>query len=201
MRSRRSPTAPALLLGGAVDVLVEAVDPVLDALEALGDRPHAPGEALDVGGRGDVQRAHRDLLGLGGLLARLEGAGQRAVDQRVLEQVLGELAQRVLALPGQAAAQPFRGGLVRSSGAFLARRRRSPPRTCAARGRTAVERLARPRTQASTRHGATHRLERLGRVALLAFAAHRDRTSSAPAKRGSGSRPPCADGACRPRQP
>ena len=32
----------------AGEALVEAVDAVLDALQALGDRPHAPREALDV---------------------------------------------------------------------------------------------------------------------------------------------------------
>ena len=46
------------------EALVEAVDAVLDALQALGDRPHAPREALDVGRRRDVQRAEGDLLGL-----------------------------------------------------------------------------------------------------------------------------------------
>ena len=91
------------LSGG--EALVEAVDAVLDALEALGDRAHAAREALEVGRRGDVERADRDLLRLGGLLARLERAGDRAVDERVLEQVLGELAEGVLALPGEALAQ------------------------------------------------------------------------------------------------
>ena len=41
-----------------------------------------------------------------GVLARLEGAGDRAVDQRVLQQVLRQLAQGVLALPREPVAQP-----------------------------------------------------------------------------------------------
>ena len=77
--------------------LVEPVDAVLDALQALRDRAHAAREALDVGGRGDVEGVVRDLLGLDGLLARLEGTRDRAAHQRVAEQVLGELAEGLLA--------------------------------------------------------------------------------------------------------
>ena len=61
-------------------------------------------EALDVAGRREVQRTHRDLLGLGGLVADAERARQRAVDERVLEQVLGEAAERLLALGREAVA-------------------------------------------------------------------------------------------------
>src|SRR4051794_10776251 len=91
--------------------LVEAIDAVLDALEALRDGPDPTRQALDVGRRRDVEGAHRDLLGLGRLLAGVEGAGDRPVDERVLEQVLGELAEGVLALAGQTAAQAVVGGL------------------------------------------------------------------------------------------
>jgi hypothetical protein len=55
-------------------------------------------------------------VGLRGLLACLEGARERAVDERVLEEVLGELAERVLTLAGEALAQPFGGGGVRHGG-------------------------------------------------------------------------------------
>ena len=96
----------------AREALVEAVDAVLDALQALGDRPHAPREALDVGRGREVQRAERDLLGLGGLLARLEGARDGAVDERVLEQVLGEPSEGVLALSGKALAQAVAAGFL-----------------------------------------------------------------------------------------
>ena len=48
----------------------------------------------------------------GGLLARLEGARDGAVDERVLEQVLGEPAEGVLALSGEALAQAVAAGLV-----------------------------------------------------------------------------------------
>ena len=48
----------------------------------------------------------------GGLLARLEGARDGAVDQRVLEQVLGELPEGVLALSGEALAQAVAAGFL-----------------------------------------------------------------------------------------
>ena len=84
---------------------VEAVDGVLDALKALRDRPQAPGEALDVGGRRQVEGPHGGLLGLGRAFARLEGPGDRPADQRVLQQLLRQLAQRVLALARQPVTQ------------------------------------------------------------------------------------------------
>ena len=96
--------------------LVEPVDGVLDALQPLGDRADPAGQALDVGRRRDVQRAEGGLLGLGRLLARLEGPGDGAGDQRVLEQVLGELADRVLALPGEPLAE---AGIVVGHGATV----------------------------------------------------------------------------------
>ena len=87
--------------------LVEPVDAVLDALEALGDRAQAARQPLDVGGRRDVERAQRGLLGLRGLLARLERPRERAVDQRVLQQILRQLAEGVLALLGEPTPQPL----------------------------------------------------------------------------------------------
>ena len=96
----------------AGEALVEAVDAVLDALQALGDRPHAPREALDVGGRRDVERPEGDLLSRGGLLAGLEGARDGAVDQGVLEQILGQSPEGVLALSGEALAQAVAAGFL-----------------------------------------------------------------------------------------
>ena len=90
-------------LGGARDLLepaVEPVDPVLDPLEPLRDRAQPAREPLEVRGRGQVERAHRGLLRGDRPLARLEGAAERARHDRVLQQVLGELAERVLALAG-----------------------------------------------------------------------------------------------------
>ena len=86
--------------------LVEAVDAVLDALEALRDRAHAPRQPLDVGRGRDVERRERRLLRRGRLLARLERASDRAAHERVREQVLGQPAEGVLALLGQPLASP-----------------------------------------------------------------------------------------------
>ena len=83
------------------------MDAVLDALQALGDRAQAPRQAFDVGGGGQVQGPHRDLLGLGGLLAGVGGATQRAAQQGVVEQVGQRLAEPVLSAAGQAVAQAF----------------------------------------------------------------------------------------------
>ena len=52
----------------------------------------------------------------GGLLARLEGARDGAVDQRVLEQVLRESPEGVLALSGEALAQAVAAGFVVHAG-------------------------------------------------------------------------------------
>ena len=98
MASRRWSSAAVVDSGD--DVLVEAVDAVLDALQALGDRSHPAREALDVCRRGDVQRPEGHLLGLGPSRAPRRRARDRSVHQRVLEEVLGELAQGVL--PGLA---------------------------------------------------------------------------------------------------
>ena len=62
------------------------------------DRAQAAGEALDVGRRRDVEGAHRGLLCLHRALAGVEGAGEGAAHDRVLEELLGELAEDVLAL-------------------------------------------------------------------------------------------------------
>ena len=54
---------------------------------------------------GQVERAHRRLLRGHGALARLERAADRAGHERVLQEVLRELAERVLALAGDPVAQ------------------------------------------------------------------------------------------------
>ena len=100
-RCPRGPCGAGAAAAAARPVL-EPVEGVLDALEALGDRAQPPRQPLDVGGRRDVQRAHRRLLRLHGLLAGLEGAGQRPVHHRVRDQLLGDLAERLLALAREA---------------------------------------------------------------------------------------------------
>ena len=91
---------------------VELVDAVLDRVEALRHRPDAAREPLEVGGRRQVERAERDGLGLGGLLARLEDATDRRGDELALEQLARELAERVLTRPRDAIAQPLVLALV-----------------------------------------------------------------------------------------
>lgn len=82
---------------GVREPLVEPVDAVLDRFEALRDRAQPAGQALDVGSGRDVQRAHRSLLCLYGALACFERAGDRPRDEGIVHQVLGDLADRVLA--------------------------------------------------------------------------------------------------------
>ncbi len=79
---------------------------VLDALQALRDRAQAAREAFDVGGRRQVQRAERKLLGLGGAIARIERTADRAGYQRILDQVSQSLAELVLGAVSQTLAQP-----------------------------------------------------------------------------------------------
>ena len=83
-----------------LDALLEPVQSILDALKPLRDAAQTPGEAFEVAGRGKVERAHRDLLGPHGALARLEGRRQSAGHHGVLQQLLGELPDRLFALTG-----------------------------------------------------------------------------------------------------
>ena len=123
--------------------LVEPVDRLLDALHPLGHRAQPARQPLDVGRRRDVERAHRGLLRLHGALARLERPRDRGVHERVLEQLLGELAERVLALAGDPVAQPALG--VVCHGVLLAGFRGS---RCEGRGdATRRSRRARPGTE------------------------------------------------------
>ena len=65
----------------------------------------APGQPFDVRRRGEVQRAHRDLLRLGGLLARVERPSDRPGEQRVFQQIGQRLAESVLRVAAQTLAQ------------------------------------------------------------------------------------------------
>ena len=104
--------AAARLRGERLKALLDAIERVLDRLEPLADRAHAPRQALDVGRRRDVERAHRHVLGLDGLLARVEGPLQRGGHERVARQLLGQLPERLLTLAGEALANAFLLGLV-----------------------------------------------------------------------------------------
>src|SRR5205807_3004128 len=111
----------------ALEPDVEPVHRVLDALESLGDRAQAPGEPLDVGGRGDSKGAHRHLLRLHRLLARLEGAAERGRQHRVARQLLRDLAQGLLALARDALAEPLVAALVgHRAGAYRTPSERRP---------------------------------------------------------------------------
>ena len=88
---------------------IEAVNPVLDPLQPLRDRAQPARQPFDVGGGGDVERAHRQLLRLGRLLARIERPPNRPRQQRVVEQVRQRLAEMVLAGAGEALTQVLHG--------------------------------------------------------------------------------------------
>ena len=107
---------------------VEPVDAVLDALQAVRDRAQPPGQPFDVGGRGDVQRAHRHLLGLGGLLARVERAADRAGEQRVFEQLGERLAEPLLGVAAEPLAQALGDVARRRTSSAPGRRVRRGPR-------------------------------------------------------------------------
>ena len=114
-----SPCAAGELLGDRVEraleareALVEAVDPVLDALQALGDRPQAPREALDVGGRRDVERAEGDLLGLAAFSRASKARAMAPLMSGFSSRSCASLSEGVLALSGEALAQAVAAGLV-----------------------------------------------------------------------------------------
>ncbi len=106
IRVRRSsiPCGQALLdaLRGAraLDERLEAVEPVLDSLEPLRDAPHPAREPFQIGRGGQVQGPHRSFLGTHRALAGLKCGRQRPADHLVLQQLLGELADRLFALAG-----------------------------------------------------------------------------------------------------
>ncbi len=94
--------------GQLVDAVLQAVERLLDALQPRAHGAQPARQPVDVGGRRQVERAHRRLLRVDRLLACRERPRDRAVDQRVLEQVGGELAERLLALARQPVAQARR---------------------------------------------------------------------------------------------
>src|SRR6266487_4194347 len=83
------------------------VEAILDRLESVGQRAKALLQPLELGGRRDVERSHRGALRVGGALAGAEGSGQRLVEKRVLEQGLGEIAERLLAAGAEPTADRF----------------------------------------------------------------------------------------------
>src|SRR6185369_3092476 len=88
-----------------VELGPDRVDAVLHLLQPLRDRAKPARELLEIAGRGEVQGAHRRLLSLGHLLAGRECARQGGVENGVLEEVIRQLADRVLGLAGDAGAQ------------------------------------------------------------------------------------------------
>ena len=68
-------------------------------LEALGQRADATGQPFDVGRGGEVERAESDLLGLGGLLAGVEGPADRAREEGASSRSDSALPRRSSALP------------------------------------------------------------------------------------------------------
>ena len=84
----------------------------LDGLEPLGDRPQAPGEAVDVVAGRQVQIADRLGAGLLGSLARPERDLERLVRPWVVDQELGEFAQCALPSGGEAVPDLIAAALV-----------------------------------------------------------------------------------------
>src|SRR6202042_635855 len=103
---RLDPRQALLEVLRAADALqprLDAIEAVLDALQPLRHTANAPGQALEIGSRGQVERGQRRLLRPHRALARLERGRQGAAHDPVLEQFLGELADRLLALLGHTA--------------------------------------------------------------------------------------------------
>jgi hypothetical protein len=99
--------AIAAALGGeltaqAADLSGNPVELVLDPVEPLRERTQAALEALDVAGRGQIERRHRRLLSLESFLASAKGGSDRALQHLAIEQRLGELADGLLAARPQA---------------------------------------------------------------------------------------------------
>ena len=88
---------------GCLELVTELVEGVLDGLEAVGERAHAAADALHIPGARNVDRTERRLLHLHRPLAGTEGPAERLAEQRVLEQGLGDLADRLLATRLQSA--------------------------------------------------------------------------------------------------
>jgi len=80
----------------AADFAVRFVELLLDLLEPLRERAQAALQAFDVARRGQIEGAHRRVLGLDHLLPCAEGGGDRVVDRGALDQCLRQLADRLL---------------------------------------------------------------------------------------------------------
>src|SRR3954469_23388256 len=70
----------------------QLVDPILQRLEPAGQGSQPLLDALDVGGGREVQGPDRRALGGGGTLAGAERAGERRIEERVLDQRLRQFA-------------------------------------------------------------------------------------------------------------
>ncbi len=79
---------------------MDTVKALLNRLEPLRDAAKASCQPLQVTRGGQIQRAHRGLLGAQRSSASLECGCHRAGQHRIFEHALGELADRILALLG-----------------------------------------------------------------------------------------------------
>jgi hypothetical protein len=89
------------------DLPAELVERVLNRLEPLGDRPQPPGEPVDVAAGGQIQVADGGLARLRSPLAGAEGELQSLIHPGVVDEELGELAQRALAARRDSIPDPF----------------------------------------------------------------------------------------------
>ena len=109
----RSSVAAARALEARVertDPLLHPVEQVLDRLEPLRQRAEPSRDPFHVRRGGNAERTHRGLLRVGGLLTSLERTLKRSRDHGIPEQILGQLAEGLLALLRKSIAQAF--GLV-----------------------------------------------------------------------------------------
>ena len=88
----------------ARELVGELVDAVLERLEPARQRAQPLLEPLDVAAGGDVERAHRGALRRSGPLAGAQGPGERRIEERILDQRLGQLAHGFLAASADSAA-------------------------------------------------------------------------------------------------
>ena len=93
----RRASSAAIWRRSVADVAADVVDLLLDLLQALRERAQPPLQPFDVARRGQVERAHRRLLGLERLLAGAEGGGDRV-----------RAASGCRAAPGRARRSPAR---------------------------------------------------------------------------------------------
>src|SRR3954454_8462238 len=94
--------------GHALDPLLDAVECVLDRLEALRNRAQTAGQAFDIRRGWDVEGSHCHVLRRDRLLPRLECALERPGDKWVPGQLFSELSESFFAL----ALEPFLDSFV-----------------------------------------------------------------------------------------